>query len=377
MSCSGFVSWNSSTMMRAKRAACARRSPGRPRRGRGVPSSRSVKSRGRARAWPRRTRRRSGPSSSSINARGLACPDIGTRPREGLERGAGSARTRRGQLRHGAGLASRAASAARAGGARRHRAGRCSRRAAWRARSMVRRSGWKPPGRACAARAAAASAARAAPRSGGLRRRAAPDGSGRGCAASRGPRTPSSAGGRGRRPRRRRAPSPDRRPGSRPAPPRTRRARSARAPGSSSTANAGSSPAATACARRTRAQNPWMVETQAASVPRASSRRPSSRKRSRTRARSSPAAFSVNVIARIWSGRRSSSVTLRTKRSTSTEVLPEPAPALTSSGPLRRVTATACSVVNGRPPGPSTARSPRPRSCRPPRQTDGCAQPPP
>ena len=58
-------------------------------------------------------------------------------------------------------------------------------------------------------------------------------------------------------------------------------------------------PALSACARRMRAQSPWIVETQALSAARASSRRPSSRKRRRTRVFISAAAFSVKVIARI------------------------------------------------------------------------------
>ena len=56
-------------------------------------------------------------------------------------------------------------------------------------------------------------------------------------------------------------------------------------------------PAFSACARSMREQKPWIVEIQALSAARASSRRPRSRKRRRTRLRISAAAFSVNVIA--------------------------------------------------------------------------------
>ena len=69
---------------------------------------------------------------------------------------------------------------------------------------------------------------------------------------------------------------------------------------SSSTRKAGSMPALSACARRMRAHRPWIVDTQALSAARASSRRPSSRKRRRTRLFISAAAFSVNVIASTW-----------------------------------------------------------------------------
>ena len=77
---------------------------------------------------------------------------------------------------------------------------------------------------------------------------------------------------------------------------------------SSSTRKSGSMPALRACARSTREQKPWMVEIHALSEARASSRRPSSRKRCRTRVRISAAAFSVKVIASIDSTPTSSSV---------------------------------------------------------------------
>ena len=60
----------------------------------------------------------------------------------------------------------------------------------------------------------------------------------------------------------------------------------------------GSSPAATAWARSTRAQKPWMVEIHARSVSRASARAPRAASPRRMRERSSPAAFSVKVITR-------------------------------------------------------------------------------
>ena len=108
------------------------------------------------------------------------------------------------------------------------------------------------------------------------------------------------------------------------------------ASGSSSTTNSGSSPAASACARSTRAQNPWMVEMNAASVARAASWAPSARKRARMRSRISAAAFSVNVIVRIASTATPSSSTERTKRSTRTDVLPLPAAASSNRSPSRR-----------------------------------------
>ena len=105
------------------------------------------------------------------------------------------------------------------------------------------------------------------------------------------------------------------------------------------------------------------------------SRRPSSTKRWRTRARSSPAARSVNVMARIRAGRTPSSSTERTKRSTSTEVLPLPALASSSSEPSRRRTASDCSAVNGRPPGPISGRGVMHAHAASQRQIVGYAQP--
>src|SRR5204863_1939388 len=68
-------------------------------------------------------------------------------------------------------------------------------------------------------------------------------------------------------------------------------------------------------------------------------------KRARIRAFISAAAFSVNVIARMRSTGTPSSHTARTNRSTSTRVLPLPAPASRNRGPSRRSTARRCSGV--------------------------------
>ena len=141
---------------------------------------------------------------------------------------------------------------------------------------------------------------------------------------------------------------------------------------SPSTRKSGSMPALSAWARSTRAQNPWMVEIQAPSAARASARRPSSTKRRRTRVRISAAALSVNVIARIDSTGRPSSVTARTKRSTSTVVLPVPAPARTISEPSRRATARSCCSV--RPLIPRTCRSTGTNSRHSRRRRRGCSR---
>src|SRR3954471_10212794 len=89
-----------------------------------------------------------------------------------------------------------------------------------------------------------------------------------------------------------------------------------------------------------------MVEIHARSASRASARSPISRSRLRTRCASCAAAFSVNVIARIASTGTPSATAACTNRSTSTEVLPVPAPARTSSEPSRRSTASRCSSVS-------------------------------
>ena len=133
-----------------------------------------------------------------------------------------------------------------------------------------------------------------------LRRRAPPGraASGRGCAALRGRRAPSAEASRRRRRRRR----PPRRPPPRPSRrgrARTRAAASRRAAASSSTTKRGSRPAASGAERSTRAQKPWIVPIHAPSAARASSDRPREVNRCRTRSRSSAAAFSVKVSARI------------------------------------------------------------------------------
>ena len=102
---------------------------------------------------------------------------------------------------------------------------------------------------------------------------------------------------------------------------------------SSRTPNRGSSPAASGRLRRTRAQNPWIVPIQAASVARACSISPSSTNRRRIRSRSSAAAFSVKVSVRIAPTATPSRRTASANRSTITAVLPEPAPAASSDEP--------------------------------------------
>ena len=97
----------------------------------------------------------------------------------------------------------------------------------------------------------------------------------------------------------------------------------------------GSSPAASGRARSTRAQNPWIVPIQAASASRAASTSPSAVNRRRTRSRSSPAAFSVKVSARIDPTATPSSSTASTNRSTITAVFPEPALATSNADPAR------------------------------------------
>ena len=105
------------------------------------------------------------------------------------------------------------------------------------------------------------------------------------------------------------------------------------AAGSSSTSKRGSRPAASGRARRMRAQKPWIVPIQPASTARAVSSSPSATKRRRMRSRSSPAAFSVNVRARIEPTGTPSCSTASTQRSAITAVLPEPALAASSAEP--------------------------------------------
>ena len=76
----------------------------------------------------------------------------------------------------------------------------------------------------------------------------------------------------------------------------------------------------------------WKVETHM--------RRATGPTRSATRSCISPAALLVNVIARISNGDTSSSLTRYASRCVSTRVLPEPAPAMTSTGPGGSVTAS-------------------------------------
>ncbi len=64
--------------------------------------------------------------------------------------------------------------------------------------------------------------------------------------------------------------------------------------------------------------------------------------RALTRLRISSAALLVKVMARISNGEMCRSVTSQATRWVSTRVLPEPAPAMMSSGPSGWVTASAC-----------------------------------
>ena len=112
----------------------------------------------------------------------------------------------------------------------------------------------------------------------------------------------------------------------------------------------GSRPAASGRARSTRAQKPWIVPIHAACASRACSSSPSAVNRRRIRSRSSPAAFSVNVSARIDPTGTPSLRTASTNRSTITAVLPEPALAASSAEPLRSSIAARCSGVKCTPP---------------------------
>ncbi len=122
---------------------------------------------------------------------------------------------------------------------------------------------------------------------------------------------------------------------------------------SSSSRKRGSIPAANGCARSSRAQKPWIVEIHAPSRSRARSCRPDSTSALRIRARSSPAAFRVYVIASTESTSSPSSRTARTNRSTSTDVLPVPAPAETKTSP-RASTAASCRSFTRASPGTSS-----------------------
>ena len=116
---------------------------------------------------------------------------------------------------------------------------------------------------------------------------------------------------------------------------------------SSSTRKRGSMPASKGWAFSRRWQKPWIVEIQAPSSSLARSCLPSSASRCRIRPRSSPAARSVYVIASTESMGRPRSQTARTKRSTSTVVLPVPAPAETKTSPPASIAAS-CSSFGAR-----------------------------
>ena len=154
---------------------------------------------------------------------------------------------------------------------------------------------------------------------------------------------------------------------------RRRRAAAARPPARRARGTRGRCPAPSACVRSTRAQKPWMVEIQAPSAARASSRRPSSRKRARTRVLSSAAAFSVNVIARIALDRHA------VLEHGLHEALDQhrascrcPRPARTSSEPSRRVDRRALLGGELEAISPRTGRS-RGRSSRRARRSVGHA----
>src|SRR5690242_5887078 len=76
----------------------------------------------------------------------------------------------------------------------------------------------------------------------------------------------------------------------------------------------------------------WKVETHM--------RWPTGPRSCATRSRISPAALFVNVMARTSNGDAPSSATRYASRCVSTRVLPEPAPAITSTGPAGIVTAS-------------------------------------
>src|SRR5581483_798547 len=118
---------------------------------------------------------------------------------------------------------------------------------------------------------------------------------------------------------------------------------------SASSRKRGSMPTANGCARRSRAQKPWIVETQAPSSRRARSGRPRARSAARIRARSSPAALRVYVMTSTDSTSRPCSHTAPTNRSTSTVVLPVPAPAETKTSPFARTAACCSGFIVSRP----------------------------
>jgi hypothetical protein len=78
--------------------------------------------------------------------------------------------------------------------------------------------------------------------------------------------------------------------------------------------------------------------------------------RAATRSFISAAALLVNVIARIENGDASRSAIRYARRWVSTRVLPDPAPAITSTGPTGSVTASCCAGLS-----PSRSRRPKPR----------------
>ena len=124
-------------------------------------------------------------------------------------------------------------------------------------------------------------------------------------------------------------------------------------------------------------RDPGAVESRARSC------RPSSRAARGSGQRSSPAARSVYVITRTESTSRPASQTARTKRSTSTVVLPVPAPAETKTSPRASIAACCSGFGADRSCAPHPAHRPEvaPRGHVPPRgswrrRRRGCARPP-
>ncbi len=81
-----------------------------------------------------------------------------------------------------------------------------------------------------------------------------------------------------------------------------------------------------------------------AGLPASPARRSASR-RSRTRSASSAAAFLVNVRPSTRSGRTMPLATSHTSRAAIVSLLPDPAPAMTASGPSGAAMTAACSAV--------------------------------
>ncbi len=113
----------------------------------------------------------------------------------------------------------------------------------------------------------------------------------------------------------------------------------------------GSTPSRNACSRTSRPANAWYVEISgspsASSSPGASPTATSRRSRRRTRSASSPAALRVKVSPSTWSGRVWPLATSQITRAAIVSVLPDPAPATTSTGPGGASMTATCSGVGG------------------------------